>query len=57
MLKWSIIFLILAMIAAFFGFTGIAGAAVGIAKFLFFVFVTMWFIALIIFLLMINKWD
>jgi uncharacterized membrane protein YtjA (UPF0391 family) len=38
MLRWALIFLIIALIAAVFGFTGIAVAAAGIAKFLFFLF-------------------
>ena len=38
MLKWSIIFIVLALIAGFLGFTGIAGAATGIAQLLFFGF-------------------
>ena len=38
MLKWAFIFLVIALIAALFGFTGIATAAAGIAKFLFFLF-------------------
>ncbi len=37
MLKWTFIFLAFALIAAVFGFGGIAGAAAGIAKILFFV--------------------
>lgn len=37
MLRWSLIFFIVAIIAALFGFSGIAGAAVGIAKILFFI--------------------
>ncbi|MXP25637.1 DUF1328 domain-containing protein [Altererythrobacter indicus] len=37
MFKWAIIFLIIAGIAAILGFGGIAGAAAGVAKFLFFV--------------------
>ncbi len=36
MLRWALIFLIIALVAALFGFTGIAAAAAGIAKFLFF---------------------
>ena len=35
-LKWSAIFLVIALIAAGLGFTGIAEGAAGIAKFLFF---------------------
>lgn len=35
MIKWAVIFLIIALVAAVFGFTGVAVAAAGIAKFLF----------------------
>ena len=35
MIKWAIIFAIIALIAGALGFTGVAGAAMGIAKFLF----------------------
>ena len=35
MLRWALIFLIIALVAALFRFTGIAAAAAGIAKFLF----------------------
>ena len=38
MLRWALIFLIIALVTALFGFTGIAAAATGIAKFLFFLF-------------------
>ena len=38
MLPWALIFLIIALVAALFGFTGIAAAAAGIAKLLFFLF-------------------
>ena len=38
MLYWSIMFLVIAMVAALFGFGGIAASAAGIAKILFFVF-------------------
>lgn len=41
MLSWSVTFLILALIAGLLGFTNIAGAAVGIAKILFFVFLVL----------------
>jgi len=36
MLRWAIAFFIIAVIAALFGFGGIAGAATGIAQLLFF---------------------
>jgi uncharacterized membrane protein YtjA (UPF0391 family) len=45
MLHWSLMFLVLALIAAVLGFGGLAGAAVGIAKVLFFVFLVVWLIA------------
>ena len=38
MLKWALIFAVIALIAAGLGFGGIAGAAAGIAKILFFLF-------------------
>jgi len=38
LLKWALIFLIVAGIAALFGFSGIAADAAGIAKALFFIF-------------------
>ena len=39
MLRWALIFFIIALIAAGLGFTGVAGAAAGIAKILFWLFV------------------
>ena len=47
MLRWSISFLLIAVLAAVFGFGGIAGAAVGIAKVLFFVFLALFVISLL----------
>lgn len=47
MLGWAITFLILGLIAALFGFTGIAGAAIGIAKILFFVFLVIFVVMLL----------
>ena len=37
MMKWALIFLVVAIAAALLGFSGIAGAAAGIAKVLFFI--------------------
>jgi len=48
MLRWAVIFLVIALVAALFGFTGIAVAAAGIAKFLFFIFL----VACLIFFIM-----
>lgn len=47
MLRWSITFFVVAIIAALLGFGGIAGAAVGIAKIFFFVFMALFVISLI----------
>jgi uncharacterized membrane protein YtjA (UPF0391 family) len=47
MLRWAVIFLIIALVAALFGFGGIAGTAIGIAKLLFFVFIVLFIISLI----------
>lgn len=47
MLQWALTFLIIALIAALFGFTGIYVAATGIAKILFFVFIVLFLISLI----------
>jgi uncharacterized membrane protein YtjA (UPF0391 family) len=41
MLHYAIVFFIIALIAALFGFGGIAAGAAGIAKILFFVFLAM----------------
>ncbi|HWK74530.1 MAG TPA: DUF1328 domain-containing protein [Povalibacter sp.] len=47
MLSWALTFFVVAIIAAVLGFTSIAGAAVGIAKILFFVFLVLTLIALV----------
>lgn len=41
MLHYAVVFFVIALIAAVFGFGGIAAGAVGIAKVLFFVFLIM----------------
>ena len=47
MLYWAAIFFAVALIAALFGFTGIAVAAAEIAKVLFFIFVVLFVISLV----------
>src|SRR5690348_8541997 len=47
MLRWTLIFLVVAIIAAILGFGGIAAGAAGIAKILFFVFLVAFVISLI----------
>jgi len=48
MLRWALIFLVLGIIAALFGFTGIAGSSVGIAKVLFFLFLAIFAVMFIL---------
>jgi uncharacterized membrane protein YtjA (UPF0391 family) len=47
MLHWALTFLVLGLIAALLGFTGIAGASIGIAKILFFVFLAIFAVMLL----------
>jgi uncharacterized membrane protein YtjA (UPF0391 family) len=47
MLGWAITFLVIALIAALFGFGGIVTAAAGIAKVLFFLFLILFFVSLL----------
>lgn len=47
MLYWSLVFLVVAIIAALFGFGLIASAAAGIAKILFFIFLVVFVISLV----------
>jgi uncharacterized membrane protein YtjA (UPF0391 family) len=47
MLNWAIAFFIIALIAAIFGFGGIAAGAVEIAKILFFVFLVLFLVSLV----------
>ena len=48
MLYWAVVFLIIALVAALFGFGGIAATSVGIARFLFFLFVVIFVVTLIV---------
>jgi uncharacterized membrane protein YtjA (UPF0391 family) len=47
MLKWALIFLIVALVAGLLGFTSLAGAAFWIAEVLFFVFLAVFLVLLI----------
>ncbi|HEX5545611.1 MAG TPA: DUF1328 family protein [Nitrospira sp.] len=47
LLKWAFIFLVVALVAAAFGFTGIAAGAATIAKTLFYLFLGIFFILLV----------
>ena len=47
MFNWAITFFIIALVAAVFGFGGVAGTAVGIGKFIFFAAVILLLVSLI----------
>lgn len=47
MLAWSIIFLVVALIAGVLGFGGVASTATGIARILFFVFLVLFAVSLL----------
>jgi uncharacterized membrane protein YtjA (UPF0391 family) len=47
MLNWALVFLVIALIAAAFGFGGIAAAATNIAQTLFFIFLVLFLVSLV----------
>jgi uncharacterized membrane protein YtjA (UPF0391 family) len=47
MLYWSVVFLLVSLTAALFGFGGIATTAAGMAKILFFVFLVLFVVSLV----------
>lgn len=47
MLGWAVLFFIIAIVAALFGFGLIAGAAIGIAKILFVIFLILFVVSII----------
>lgn len=51
MLRWALIFLVVALIAGLLGFTSIAGGAMVIAKWLFYIFVILFVVSLIMHLI------
>jgi uncharacterized membrane protein YtjA (UPF0391 family) len=51
MLGWALTFLVIALIAGVLGFTTVAGAAMGIAKILFFVFLVLFVVSLVLHLM------
>lgn len=55
LLRWAIIFLVIAGIAALFGFTNLAGDAAGIAKVLFFIFLAVFAVLGLIGVTVIKK--
>ena len=47
MLRYALIFFVVAIVAALFGFTGIAVGAAAIAKILFYIFIVLFLISLV----------
>jgi|HubBroStandDraft_6_1064221.scaffolds.fasta_scaffold180920_3 uncharacterized membrane protein YtjA (UPF0391 family) len=47
MLRWALIFLVVAIVAGIFGFAGIMMAAAGIAKLLFYLFLVLFLVSLV----------
>ena len=54
MLKWALIFFVISMIAAFFGFTDAAAGAAQIAKVLFYIFLA---ICAVFLILGVTAWQ
>ena len=48
MLRWAIVFLVVALVAALFGFGGVAGVGMEAAKILFFVFLVLFVVSLVL---------
>jgi uncharacterized membrane protein YtjA (UPF0391 family) len=47
MLRWAVLFLVIALVAALFGFGGVAGVGIEAAKILFFVFLVLFVVSLL----------
>lgn len=47
MLRWAILFLVIALVSALFGFTDVAGTSMFAARILFFVFLVVFVVSLI----------
>ncbi len=54
MLKWALVFFVISLVAALFGFGGIASGAAAIAKILFFVAVAIFLVLLVLGLLAVR---
>ena len=47
MLRWALLFLVVALVAALFGFTNVAGTSMWAAQILFFVFLVLFVVSLL----------
>ncbi|MBS3077283.1 DUF1328 domain-containing protein [Candidatus Pacearchaeota archaeon] len=48
LLSWAIVFLVIALVAAIFGFGFVAGTSIEIAKFLFYIFIILFVVSVVI---------
>jgi uncharacterized membrane protein YtjA (UPF0391 family) len=55
LLKWALIFLLISIVAAVFGFTGISAASADIARVLFYIFVVIFVVLLILGLVVARR--
>lgn len=55
MLRWALIFFVISLVAALFGFTGISQTASGIAQVLFYIFISIFVVMLVIGLVIGRK--
>jgi uncharacterized membrane protein YtjA (UPF0391 family) len=47
MLRWAVLFLVIALVAALFGFGGVAGVSIEAARILFFIFLVLFVVSLL----------
>lgn len=55
MLRWVLIFLVVAIISGLIGFTSLAAAAVEIARVIFYIFVVLFVVTLVLYLMRRSK--
>jgi uncharacterized membrane protein YtjA (UPF0391 family) len=55
LLKWALIFFLISIVAAIFGFTGISAATADIARVLFYIFVVIFLVLLILGLVIARR--
>ncbi len=55
LLKWALIFFLISIVAAIFGFGGISAAAADVARILFFIFVVIFVVLLVLGLVLARR--
>lgn len=48
MLRWAVLFLVIALVAALFGFGGVAGVSIEAARIMFFIFLVLFVVSLLL---------